>query len=60
MSQPNVQTKSGDIFGDLLGQQGYKFGSKLNQGPRSINEMRKEDIIKDMDPDKVKIMEWVS
>lgn len=53
------QGKNADIFADILGEQGYKFGSKTNQGPRSINEMRKEDLIKEMDPEKVKIMEWV-
>ncbi|XP_067616641.1 cyclin-G-associated kinase isoform X2 [Eurosta solidaginis] len=53
-----VQTKNSDIFADILGEQGYKFGSKMHQGPRSINEMRKEDLIKEMDPEKVKIMEW--
>lgn len=61
--QPKVNTqqqqKSSDIFADILGEQGYKFTSKGNQGPRSINEMRKEDLIKDMDPKKVKIMDWV-
>uniref|UniRef100_A0A1B0GPQ5 non-specific serine/threonine protein kinase n=1 Tax=Phlebotomus papatasi TaxID=29031 RepID=A0A1B0GPQ5_PHLPP len=51
---------SGDIFADILGSQGYTFGSKNSQGPRSINEMRKEEIARDMDPDKLKIMEWVS
>lgn len=55
--QPKTE-KSGDIFADILGEQGYKFGSKTNQGPRSINEMRKEDLVKEMDPDKLKIMEW--
>ncbi|XP_037946068.1 cyclin-G-associated kinase [Teleopsis dalmanni] len=54
----NTQSKNADIFADILGEQGYKFGSKGNQGPRSINDMRKEDLIKDMDPDKVRIMEW--
>lgn len=54
------QSKSSDIFADILGEQGYKFTSKTQHGPRSINEMRKEDLIKDMDPKKVKIMEWVS
>lgn len=49
----------GDIFADILGQQGYSFAAKPNQGPRSINEMRKEEMVKDMDPDKLKIMEWV-
>lgn len=51
--------KGSDIFADILGQQGYSFGSKMNQGPRSINEMRKEELVKDMDPKKVRIMEWV-
>ncbi|KAH8335658.1 hypothetical protein KR074_008577 [Drosophila pseudoananassae] len=50
--------KNSDIFADILGQQGYSFGSKMNQGPRSINEMRKEDLVRDMDPKKVRIMEW--
>ncbi|XP_039489806.1 cyclin-G-associated kinase [Drosophila santomea] len=49
---------SKDIFADILGQQGYSFGSKMNHGPRSINEMRKEDLVRDMDPKKVRIMEW--
>ncbi|XP_055696686.1 cyclin-G-associated kinase [Lutzomyia longipalpis] len=48
----------GDIFADILGSQGYTFGSKNSQGPRSINEMRKEEITKDMDPEKLKILEW--
>ncbi|XP_018903296.2 cyclin-G-associated kinase isoform X2 [Bemisia tabaci] len=50
--------KSGDIFGDLLGSQGYAFSSKKDAGPRTINEMRKEEMAKDMDPDKLKIIEW--
>lgn len=48
-----------DIFADILGQQGYNFANKSNQGPRSINAMRKEELVKDMDPDKLKILEWV-
>lgn len=50
----------GDIFADILGQQGYNFASKASAGPRSINEMRKEELIRDMDPVKLKILEWVS
>lgn len=50
---------SGDIFADILGQQGYNFATKPQGGTRSINEMRKEELVKDMDPDKLKIMEWV-
>ncbi|XP_023034608.1 cyclin-G-associated kinase [Drosophila willistoni] len=55
---PGGGPKGSDIFGDILGQQGYSFGSKMSQGPRSINEMRKEELVKDMDPKKVRIMEW--
>nr|CAD7197017.1 unnamed protein product [Timema douglasi] len=52
------ERRSGDVFGDLLGSQGYQFASKKESGPRTINEMRKEDIAKDMDPEKLKILEW--
>lgn len=44
----------GDIFDDLLGSQGYQF-PKRETGPRTINEMRKEELAKDMDPDKLKV-----
>ncbi|XP_046390419.1 cyclin-G-associated kinase isoform X2 [Ischnura elegans] len=59
---PGAKTASGgtgDVFSDLLGSQGYQFASKKDSGPRTINEMRKEDLVKDMDPDKLKIMEWL-
>lgn len=49
----------GDIFADILGQQGYNFASKANAGPRSINDMRKVDLVKEMDPDKLRIFQWV-
>lgn len=52
-------TTGTDIFADILGQQGYNFATKPQGGPRSINEMRKEELVKDMDPDKLRIMEWV-
>ncbi|KAJ4450277.1 hypothetical protein ANN_01697 [Periplaneta americana] len=48
----------GDIFDDLLGSQGYQF-PKRETGPRTINEMRKEELAKDMDPDKLKILDWI-
>lgn len=51
--------KSEDVFGDLLGSQGYQFAAKKDNAPRTINEMRKEEVAKDMDPEKLKIMEWV-
>lgn len=52
--------KSADIFGDILGSQGYSFGSKASQGPKSINEMRKVEQAQTMDPERLKVMEWVS
>jgi hypothetical protein len=40
---------------DLLGQ-GFDFTAKKEQsGPRTINAMRKEELAKDMDPDKLKV-----
>ncbi|GLV44488.1 auxilin [Carabus blaptoides fortunei] len=51
--------KTGDVFGDLLGSQGYQFASKRDNSPRTINEMRKEELARDMDPEKLKILEWV-
>lgn len=50
----------GDIFADILGQQGYNFASKPSTGTRTINAMRKEELVRDMDPDKLKILEWVN
>lgn len=60
-ANPNQKpTKTTDIFGDILGQQGYSFVSKGNQGPRTINDMRKEELVKEMDPERLKVMEWVT
>ncbi|KAG7299615.1 hypothetical protein JYU34_016600 [Plutella xylostella] len=47
-----------DVFGDLLGSQGYDFAAKKESGPKTINAMRKEDMVKVMDPEKLKIQEW--
>lgn len=57
-SQTPQKNKPADIFGDILGQQGYSFG-KINQGPRSINEMRKVELAQTMDPEKLKVSDWV-
>lgn len=46
---------SGDVFGDLLGSQGYDFASKKETGPRTMNQLRKEDLVKEMDPDRMKV-----
>ncbi|KAF5274004.1 hypothetical protein FQA39_LY01119 [Lamprigera yunnana] len=55
----NSKSKLEDVFGDLLGSQGYEFANKKDNFPRTINEMRKEELVKDMDPDKFRILEWV-
>jgi hypothetical protein len=50
--------QTGDIFDDLLGSQGYQF-PKRETGPRTINEMRKEELARDMDPDKLRVsQQW--
>ena len=46
---------SSDVFGDLLGSQGYEFASKKDTGPRTMNELRKEDLVKELDPDRMKV-----
>lgn len=47
---------AGDMFGDLLGTQGFDFTStKRDSGPKTINAMRKEELAKDIDPDKLKV-----
>lgn len=45
----------GDFFGDLLGSQGYEFAAKKDFGPRTMNQLRKEDMVKEMDPDRIKV-----
>ena len=53
MPRPKV---AGDMFGDLLGTQGFDFSStKKDSGPKTINAMRKEELAKDIDPDKMKV-----
>ncbi|XP_029457666.1 LOW QUALITY PROTEIN: cyclin-G-associated kinase [Rhinatrema bivittatum] len=45
-------------FVDLLSKQG--FSAKIDKkGPRTIAEMRKQEMSKDMDPQKLKILEWI-
>jgi hypothetical protein len=51
--------QTGDIFDDLLGSQGYQF-PKRETGPRTINEMRKEELARDMDPDKLKVSQNIT
>ncbi|XP_017880084.1 cyclin-G-associated kinase [Ceratina calcarata] len=54
-------TKKGDAFEDLLGSQGYNFFSSRKaekDSPKTINQMRKVEAAKTMDPDRMKIAEW--
>ncbi|XP_075061455.1 cyclin-G-associated kinase isoform X2 [Mixophyes fleayi] len=45
-------------FGDLLSNQG--FSSKTDrQGPKTIAEMRRQEMTKEMDPLKLKILDWI-
>ncbi|XP_044754346.1 cyclin-G-associated kinase isoform X2 [Coccinella septempunctata] len=57
-NEEKAKPKTEDIFGDLLGSQGYKFTQKRDNTPRSINEMRKEELATTMDPEKLKILDW--
>lgn len=55
------EKSSGDAFEDLLGSQGYNFFSSRKaekDSPKTINQMRKVEAAKTMDPDRMKIAEW--
>ncbi|TRY92523.1 hypothetical protein DNTS_008245 [Danionella cerebrum] len=59
--QPNVGTRPKVLdanFDDLLSGQGFA-GAKDKKGPRTIAEMRKEEMAKEMDPEKLKILDWI-
>ncbi|KAK6312720.1 hypothetical protein J4Q44_G00160670 [Coregonus suidteri] len=55
---PKPKVKEDD-FEDLLSTQG--FASKLSdkKGPRTIAEMRKQELSKNMDPLKLQILDWI-
>ncbi|XP_055068568.1 auxilin isoform X3 [Misgurnus anguillicaudatus] len=60
-AQPNMGTRpkvSDANFDDLLSGQGFA-GSKDKKGPKTIAEMRKEEMAKEMDPEKIKILDWI-
>ena len=46
-------------FEDLLSSQGFN-AHKDKKGPRTIAEMRKEEMAKEMDPEKLKVSELLS
>ncbi|XP_060723587.1 putative tyrosine-protein phosphatase auxilin isoform X2 [Tachysurus vachellii] len=59
--QPNIGTKPKATtanFDDLLSGQGF-IGGKEKKGPKTIAEMRKEEMAKEMDPEKLKILDWI-
>lgn len=52
---------NGDVFKDLLDSQGYNFfnSRKIEKNnPKTLNQMRKIEAAKTIDPDKLKIVEW--
>uniref|UniRef100_A0A9J7Z387 Auxilin n=2 Tax=Cyprinus carpio TaxID=7962 RepID=A0A9J7Z387_CYPCA len=54
-----TQQKVSDTnFDDLLSGQGFA-GAKEKKGPKTIAEMRKEEMAKGMDPEKLKILDWI-
>uniref|UniRef100_A0A665V454 Auxilin n=1 Tax=Echeneis naucrates TaxID=173247 RepID=A0A665V454_ECHNA len=56
---PSAGGKAKDAnFDDLLSGQGFA-GTKEKKGPRTIAEMRKEEMAKEMDPEKLKILDWI-
>ncbi|XP_030647747.1 putative tyrosine-protein phosphatase auxilin [Chanos chanos] len=60
-TQPGAGSKakaSDANFDDLLSGQGFA-GSKEKKGPKTIAEMRKEEMAKEMDPEKLKILDWI-
>ncbi|XP_024081424.1 cyclin-G-associated kinase isoform X2 [Cimex lectularius] len=57
-TQPSPCKKVEDVFGDLLGSQGYTFTAKKETGPLTINQMRREDKAKVTDPEKLKVLDW--
>ncbi|KAI7807292.1 putative tyrosine-protein phosphatase auxilin isoform X2 [Triplophysa rosa] len=60
-AQPNMGTRPKVLdanFDDLLCGQGFA-GGKDKKGPKTIAEMRKEEMAKEMDPEKLKILDWI-
>ena len=47
-----------DAFGDLLGSQGFSFSSGKDAGPRTMAQMKKVEMAKNMDPEKLKVCWW--
>ncbi|XP_073449898.1 auxilin isoform X2 [Aquarana catesbeiana] len=52
------QKPPADNFEDLLSSQGFN-AHKERKGPKTIAEMRKEEMSKEMDPEKLKLLDWI-
>ncbi|OWF38973.1 cyclin-G-associated kinase-like [Mizuhopecten yessoensis] len=46
-----------DTFGDLLG--GHQFTSAKAGEPQSLAEMKRKELEEEMDPDKLRILDWI-
>ncbi|KQL60832.1 putative tyrosine-protein phosphatase auxilin [Amazona aestiva] len=57
-SLADAKPKVSADFEDLLSGQGFN-AHKDKKGPKTIAEMRKEEMAKEMDPEKLKILEWI-
>lgn len=49
-----------DTFEDLLGEQGFMGFGKKDTGPKTMAELRREEMAKEMDPVKLMIMDWTT
>lgn len=49
-----------DTFEDLLGKQGFTGFGKKDTGPKTMAELRREELAKEMDPVKLMILDWTT
>ncbi|XP_059173806.1 cyclin-G-associated kinase-like [Physella acuta] len=47
---------SADTFNDLLGE--HQFTSRKDNEPKTLGDMKRKQMVEEMDPDKLKILEW--
>ncbi|CAG5134697.1 unnamed protein product, partial [Candidula unifasciata] len=47
---------SADTFNDLLGEQ---FTSRKDNEPKTLGDMKKKLLVEEMDPDKLRVMDWI-
>lgn len=49
-----------DTFEDLLGSQGFSGFGRKDSGPKTMAELRREEMTKEMDPVRLMILDWTS